>query len=96
MIKALGSDRPHPSLRDGVGPGRSERGANRCDAQVADTLIEDRSIPTVAVIDEKTRWLSIPTASLDDLLSRPLACRVARSSDMHDFPAWREHDQALA
>ena len=37
-------------------------------------------------MDEKVRWLTISTASLDDLPSRPLACRVERGSDMHDFP----------
>jgi hypothetical protein len=34
---------------------------------------------------EKARQLTIPTASLDDLLPRPLACRMTRGSDMHDF-----------
>ncbi len=42
MIQTLGSDRSHPSLRDGVSPGRSERGADRCDAQVADPAMEGR------------------------------------------------------
>ncbi len=86
MIQTLVSDRFNPSLRDGVGLGQSERGADRCDAQVADPAMEGRSVTTVAVMDEKARWLTIPTASLDDLLSRPLACRVARGSDMHDLP----------
>ena len=86
MIQTLVSDRSNPSLRDGVGLGRSERGADRCDAQVADPAMEDRSVTTVAVMDEKARWLTIPTASLDDLLSRPRACRVARGSDVHDLP----------
>ena len=36
MIQTLVSDRSNPSLGDGVGLGRSERGADRCDAQVAD------------------------------------------------------------
>ncbi len=48
--------------------------------------MEGRSEAAVSVMDEKTRWLTIPTASLDDLLSRPLACRVARGSDVHDLP----------
>ena len=60
VIQTFGSDRSNPSLRDGVGLGRSERGAERCDAQVADSLIESRSITIVAVVDEKARWLAIP------------------------------------
>jgi hypothetical protein len=40
VIKTLDSGRSHPSLRDGVGPGRSERGADRCDAQVADPAMD--------------------------------------------------------
>ncbi len=55
--------------------------------------MEGRPIPTVAVMDEKTRWLTIPTASLDDLLSRPLACRVARGSDVHEFPTGVMNDE---
>ena len=48
--------------------------------------MEGRSEAAVSVMDENTRWLTIPTASLDDLLSRPLACRVACGSDVHDLP----------
>ncbi len=35
----------------------------------------------------------LATASLDDLLSRPLACRVACGSDMHDFPTGVMNDE---
>ncbi len=93
MIQTFVSNRSNPSLRDGVGLGRSERGADRCDAQVADPAMEGRSVATVTVMDEKARWLTIPTASLDDLLSRPLACRVARCSDVHDLPTGVMNDE---
>ena len=86
VIQTFGSGRSHPSHRDGVGLGRFERGAHRCAAQVADPAMEGGSVATVSVIDEKARWLTIPTASLDDLPFRPLACRVARGSDVHDLP----------
>ena len=55
--------------------------------------MEGRSEAAVSVMDEKTRWLTIPTASLDDLLSRPLACRVARCSDVHDLPTGVMNDE---
>ncbi len=48
--------------------------------------MEDGSVTTVAVVDEKTRWRTIPTACLHDLPSCPLACRVPCRADMHDFP----------
>ena len=44
VIQTVISDGSHPPLRDGVGLGRSERSADRCDAQVADPAMEGRSV----------------------------------------------------
>ena len=93
VIQTFGSDRSNPSLRDGVGLGRSERGADRCDAQVADSLIEGHPIPTVAVVDEKARWLTIPTASLHDLPPCPLAGWMPCRFDMYDLSAGVMNDE---
>jgi hypothetical protein len=93
VIQTVISDRSQPPLRDGVGLGRSERSADRCDAQVADPAMEGRSVAAVAVMHEKARWLTIPTASLDDLLARPLAGRMTRRSDMHDFATGVMNDE---
>ena len=43
VIQTVISDRSQPPLRDGVGLGRYERSADRCDPQVADPAVEGLS-----------------------------------------------------
>ena len=77
MIQTFGSHRFHPALRDGDGLGRPERRADGSDAERFRPLLKRRCIASVTIVDETARRFTIATARLDDLPSRPPACRMA-------------------
>ena len=87
VIQTFGPDRSNPSLRNGIGLGRSKRSTDGCDAKAVYPAIEDCPVTTIAVVYEKARRLTIPTAGFHDFPPCPLAGRMPRGSDMHDLSA---------
>src|SRR6516165_4980414 len=77
-FQALGPHRSHPALGDRVGPRRSERRASLGNTETTHPPIEAGAIALVAVMNEKTWRLVIPTAAFDNLLCRPLGGRMRR------------------
>jgi hypothetical protein len=69
VVQALGPDRSHPSLRDGVGSRRSEWRANLGNTNITHATIESGAITAVAVMNEETSRYSVPSAAFDNLLS---------------------------
>ena len=63
VVQALGPDRSHPALGDGVGPRRSERRASLGNTETTHPPIEAGAITVVAVINEKAWRLVVPTAA---------------------------------
>jgi len=55
--------------------------------------VKGRSVSTIAVVDEKKRRLTIPTARLDDLPPGPFAGRMAGRPNMDNLPAGTAHDE---
>jgi len=72
VVQALGPDRSHPALGDGVGSRRSERCAYLGDTNITHPTIEGGAVAAVAVMNEKTWRLAVPAAAFDDLPCRPL------------------------
>jgi len=86
VVEALSSRRLHPSLRNRVCPGRPERRSHLLDAEPPQAAIESRAIATVTIVDQKPRWLSIPSAALYYLLGYPFCRRKWRYRNVQDFP----------
>ena len=70
VVQALGPDRSHPALGDGVGSRRSEWRANLGNANITHPTIEGGAVAAVAVMDEETSRYSLPSAAFDNLLHR--------------------------
>src|SRR6516162_1686303 len=87
VVQALGPDRSHPALGDRIGPSRSERRASLGNPEIAYLPIEAGAITAVAVMNEKTWRLAVPTAAFDDLLCRPLGGRMLRHVHVENLPA---------
>jgi len=87
VVQALGPDRSHPALGDGVGPRRSERRTSVDNTKITHPPIETGAVAGVAVMNEKTWRLIVPTAALDDLLYRPIAGRMRRHVHVENLPA---------
>jgi hypothetical protein len=87
VVQALRPDRSHPALGDGVGPRRSERRASLGNTETTHPLIEPGAVTVVAVMNEKTWRLVVPTAAFDDLLCRPLGGRMRRHMHVENLPA---------
>jgi len=86
VVKALGPDRSHPALSDGVRPRRSERCAYLGNTNVAHPTIESGAITAVAVMNEETSWYSVPSAAFDNLLTRPRSGRIGRHVNVENLP----------
>jgi hypothetical protein len=71
VVQALGSDGSHPALGYGVGSRRSEWCANLGNTNIAHPTIECGTVTAVAVMNEKSWRLAIPSAAFDHLLGRP-------------------------
>jgi hypothetical protein len=93
VVQTFGSNRFHPPLRDGVGLRRSEGGADRSGTESLQPQVKGCPIPAITIVDKKAGWLTIPTASLDDLPTCPLACRVTSGPDMNDFSTAMMNDE---
>src|SRR5215468_426034 len=87
VVQALGSDGPHPALRYGVGSRRSERRANLGNTNIAHPTIECGTITAVAVMNEKSWRIAIPSAAFDQLLSRPRGGGIRRHVHVENLPA---------
>src|SRR6516225_4708616 len=71
VVQALGPDRSHPALGDGVGSRRSEWRANLGNTNITRATIESGAKTAVAVMNEETSRYSVPSAAFDNLLRRP-------------------------
>jgi hypothetical protein len=85
VVQTFRSCRSHPSFRDGIGSGRSQRRANLPYSEVPRATIEAHAIAAIAAVNQESWWPSVPGAPFHDLLSRPLRCRMARHFDVEDF-----------
>ena len=87
VVQALRPDRSHPTLGDRVGPRRSERRASLGNTEITYPPIEGGAITAVAIMNEKTWRLAVPTAAFDNLLCRPLGGRMRRHMHVDNLPA---------
>jgi hypothetical protein len=88
MVETLSSHRLHPSLRNRVGPGRSERRSHLLNAQMPQAAVECGAIATVTIVNQEPWWESIPSAALHYLLGHPLRRWKCRYSNVQDFPVY--------
>src|SRR5215471_8966400 len=89
VIQALGSDGSHPALGYGIGSRRPEWRANLGNTNIAHPTIECGTVTAVAVMNEKSWQLAIPSAAFDHLLSRP------RGGGIRRHCTWRTCRQAF-
>ena len=87
VVQALGPDGSHPALGDGVGSRRSEWRANLGNTNIAHPTIECGTVTAVAVMNEKSRRLAIPSAAFDNLLSSPRGGWMRRDVNVDNLPA---------
>ena len=87
VIQALGPDRSHPALGDGVGPRRSEWRAKLGNTNIAHPTIEGGAVAAVAVMNEETSQYSLPRAAFENLLSRPGGSRMRRHVHVENLSA---------
>ena len=66
VVQALGSDGPHPALGYGIGPRRSEWRANLGNTNIAHPTMEGGAVTAVAVTNEKSWRLAIPSAAFNN------------------------------
>ena len=85
MPKALAFDGTDYPLRVGILPRRSRRADNFFDAHVRDSLLEELTVDSVAITNQKPRCFFV-RKGLDDLLRGPFRRRVRRHIEMHDPP----------
>src|SRR6201997_2143869 len=93
MVRAFGSHRSHPSLSDGIGLGRPERRTNLPYSQTPHATIEVRALAAVAIVNQESRWPSIPGAAFHDLLRGPVCCRMPRHCNVEDLPVREPDDE---
>ena len=55
--------------------------------------IEACSIAAVAIMDQKSRWRSIPGAAFHDLLCDPASCRMPRHFNVEDLSVCEADDE---
>src|SRR5262249_42666410 len=87
MVQALVSYGSHPALGDGVGSRRSEWCANPFNTNIAHPTIECGAVTAVAVMNEKSWRLAIPSAAFDHSLSRPRGGGIRRHLHVENLPA---------
>ena len=75
MIKAVATDRSDHSFDVRKLPWRTACGHHLLDTNVLDPLLEELAVDGVTVADHKSRGM-ILGKRFDDLLSRPLGCRM--------------------
>ena len=87
VVQALGPDRSHAALGDGVGARRSERRAYLGNTNIADPTIESCAITAAAVTKKETSRYSVPSAAFNNLLSRPRGGGIRRHVHVENLPA---------
>jgi hypothetical protein len=87
VVQTLGPDRSHPPLGDGVGSRRSEWRADLGDPNISHPMIECGTVTAVAVMNEKSWRLAIPSAAFDNLLSHPRGGWMRRDVNVDNLPA---------
>ena len=87
VVQALGPDRSHAALGDGVGARRSERRAYLGDANIAHPTIESCAITAVAVTKKETSRYSVPSAAFNNLPGCPRVGRMRRHANVDNLPA---------
>ena len=99
VVEALSSRLLHPPLRNRVRPGRPERRSHLLNAETPQAAIESRAKATVAIVNQKPRWQSIPSAALHYLLGYPLCRRKWCYRNVQDFPVhvpdYKKHMERL-
>src|SRR6516162_11341302 len=93
MVQTFGSHRSHPSLSDGISAGRPERRTNLLYSETPHATIEVRTIAAVAIVNQESRWRSIPGAAFHDLLRNPVRCRMPRHCNVEDLPVREPDDE---
>src|SRR5262245_23519315 len=91
VVPALGSDGSHPALRYGVGSRRSEWRANLGNTNFAHPTMECGAVTAVAVMNEKSWRIAIPSTAFDHLLSRPRGAGIRRHVYVENLPAGDQH-----
>src|SRR5215831_19274837 len=86
VVQALGSDGSHSAFGDGVGSRRSEWCANLGNTNIAHPTTECGTVTAVAVMNEKSWQLAIPSAAFDHLLSRPRGGGIRRHVHVENLP----------
>ena len=96
LVQALGPDRSDPALGDGIGSRRSEWRANLGNTNIAHPTIECGAVTTVAVMNEKSWRLAIPSTAFEHLLSRPRGGGIRRHLHVENLPAGvSDHEEHL-
>jgi hypothetical protein len=93
IVETFGSRRSHPSLSDGSG--RPDRRTNLPYSEAPHATIEVHAIAAVAIVNQESRWRSIPGA-FHDLLRGPLRCRMRRHCNVEDLPVREPDDEEEA
>src|SRR5215471_16036495 len=93
MVQTLRSRGSHPSLSDSMGSRRPERRANLPYPEAAHATIEAYSIAAVAIMNQKSRWRSIPGAAFHDLLCDPASRRMPRHFNVEDLSVCGSDDE---
>src|ERR1700747_2642579 len=93
MVQTFGSHRSHPSLSDGIGSGRPERCTNLPYSETPHPTIEVRAIAAVTIVNQESRWRSIPGAAFHDLLRGPVRSRMPRHCNVEDLPVREPDDE---
>ena len=93
MVRTFGSHRSHPSLSDDIGSGRPERCTNLPYSETPHATIEVRAIAAVAIVNQESRWRSIPGAAFHDLLRGPVRCRMPRHCNVENLPVREPDDE---
>src|SRR5215471_11230421 len=93
MVQTLRSRGSHPSLSDSMGSRRPERRANLPYPEAAHATIEAYSIAAVAIMNQKSRWRSIPGAAFHDLLCDPASRRMPRHFNVEDLSVCESDDE---
>ena len=87
VVQALAPDGSHPALSDGVGSRRSDWRANLGNTNIAHPAIECGTVSAVAVMNEKSWRLAIPSTAFEHLLSRPRGGGIRRHLHVENLPA---------
>src|SRR5215472_7865763 len=93
VVQALGPDGSHPALRYGVGSRRSEWRANLGNTNIAHPTIECGAVTAVAVMNEKSWRLAIPSAAFRPFAEPPTRRWDSASRERGELAGWRDRSR---